>query len=50
MWYNRGKITGKRGVAVMASKTGIKLGTIIDTFHLDVLYGPEGYRDRMVTI
>ena len=34
----------------MASKTGIKLGTIIDTFHLDVLYGPEGYRDRLVTI
>ena len=34
----------------MASKTGIKLGTIIDIFHLDVLYGPEGYRDRSITI
>ena len=34
----------------MASKTGIKLGLIIDTFHLDVLYGPEGYRERLITI
>ena len=34
----------------MASKTGIKLGSIIDTFHLDVLYGPEGYRERLITI
>ena len=34
----------------MAGKTGIKLGTIIDNFHLDVLYGPEGYRDKLVTI
>ncbi|MBD5118367.1 MAG: HPr(Ser) kinase/phosphatase [Clostridiales bacterium] len=34
----------------MASKTGIKLGTIIDKFHLEVLYGPEGYRDRLITI
>ena len=34
----------------MASKTGIKLGTIIDNFHLDVLYGPEGYREKLITI
>lgn len=34
----------------MASKTGIKLGTIIDNFHLNVLYGPEGYRDKLITI
>lgn len=34
----------------MANKTGIKLGTIIDKFHLEVLYGPEGYRDRLITI
>ena len=34
----------------MASKTGIKLGVIIDNFHLDVLYGPEGYRERLITI
>ena len=31
----------------MVSKTGIKLGTIIDNFHLDVLYGPEGYREKL---
>lgn len=35
---------------MVASKTGIKLGLIIDTFHLDVLYGPEGYRERLITI
>ena len=34
----------------MAGKTGIKLGVIIDNFHLDVLYGPEGYRERLITI
>ena len=34
----------------MAEGAGIKLGTIIDRFHLEVLYGPEGYRDRLVTI
>ena len=34
----------------MANKTGIKLGVIIDNFHLDVLYGPEGYRERLITI
>lgn len=34
----------------MASKTGIKLGTIIDNFHLNVLYGPEGYREKLITI
>ena len=34
----------------MANQTGIKLGTIIDKFHLDVLYGPEGYRERLLTI
>jgi len=40
----------KRSVTAVASKTGIKLGSIIDTFHLDVLYGPEGYRERLITI
>ena len=34
----------------MAGKAGIKLGSIIDRFHLDVLYGPEGYRERLITI
>lgn len=34
----------------MEKNTGIKLGTIIDTFHLDVLYGPEGYREKLITI
>ena len=34
----------------MAGKSGIKLGTIIDTFHLNVLYGPEGYRERLITV
>ena len=34
----------------MVSRKGIKLGVIIDTFHLDVLYGPEGYRERKITI
>lgn len=34
----------------MAQHKGIRLGTIIDQFHLEVLYGPEGYRDRMITI
>lgn len=34
----------------MAGKTGIKLGTIIDNFHLNVLYGPEGYREKLITI
>ena len=34
----------------MVSKKGIKLGLIIDTFHLNVLYGPEGYRERLITI
>ena len=34
----------------MASKTGIKLGTILDNFHLNVLYGPEGYREKLITI
>ena len=28
----------------------IRLGTIIDQFHLEVLYGPEGYRDRQISI
>ena len=37
-------------VKVMAERTGIKLGTIIDRFHLNVLYGPEGYRDRRITV
>ena len=34
----------------MAERKGIHLGTIIDQFHLEVLYGPEGYRDRKITI
>ena len=34
----------------MAEKASIKLGTIIDIFHLSVIYGPEGYRDRRITI
>ena len=34
----------------MASKPSIRLGTIIDTFNLEVLYGPEGYRDQQITI
>ena len=34
----------------MAETQGIKLGTIIDNFHLSVLYGPEGYRERRITI
>ena len=28
----------------------IGLGTIIDQFHLEVLYGPAGYRDRQIAI
>jgi len=34
----------------MASKPSIKLGSIIDMFGLEVIYGPEGYRDRTITI
>ena len=34
----------------MAERVGIKLGTIIDNFHLNVLYGPEGYRERRITV
>ncbi len=34
----------------MATKPSIKLGTIIDNFHLEVLYGPEGYREQEITI
>lgn len=34
----------------MAARKGIHLGTIIDQFDLEVLYGPEGYRDRKITI
>ena len=33
----------------MADCVGIKLGTIIDNFHLKVIYGPEGYRNRRIT-
>ena len=33
----------------MADCVGIKLGTIIDNFHLNVIYGPEGYRNRRIT-
>lgn len=34
----------------MATKPSISLGTIIDIFNLEVLYGPEGYRERQITI
>lgn len=34
----------------MASNRSIKLGNIIDTFDLEVLYGPEGYRERSIDI
>lgn len=34
----------------MSKGPTIKLGTIIDQFHLEVLYGPEGYRDRDIGI
>ena len=34
----------------MASKPSIKLGKIIDMFNLEVLYGPEGYREKAITI
>ena len=34
----------------MAMRKSIQLGTIIDQFDLEVLYGPEGYRDRKITI
>ncbi len=34
----------------MASTPSISLGRIIDQFGLEVLYAPEGYRDRKITI
>jgi len=34
----------------MATKPSISLGNIIDIFNLEVLYGPEGYRDQQITI
>ncbi len=34
----------------MAEKRAIALGTIIDRFHLEVLYGPDNYRDRKISI
>ena len=40
----------KRGVAAVANKKCIKLGSIIYNFHLDVLYGPENYRESQITI
>ncbi len=33
----------------MASVPSIRLGTIIDNFNLEVLFAPEGYRDRVIT-
>lgn len=33
----------------MPSMPGIRLGTIIDNFHFEVLFGPEGYREREIT-
>lgn len=32
------------------ARPSIKLGTIIDKFHMEVLYGPEGYRERDITV
>ena len=32
----------------MVERAGIRLGAIIDKFHLSVIYGPEGYRDRRI--
>lgn len=34
----------------MSAQPSISLGEIIDHFQLEVLYGPEGYRDRQITI
>lgn len=34
----------------MAERNSILLGTIIDHFRLEVLYGPEDYREREITI
>ena len=34
----------------MAEKKSIALGAIIDRFHLEVLYGPDNYRDRKISI
>ena len=34
---------------IMPSMPGIRLGTIIDNFHFEVLFGPEGYREREIT-
>lgn len=34
----------------MSEANSVLLGTIIDQFHLEVLYGPEGYRERRITI
>lgn len=34
----------------MATRPSISLGTIIDTFNLEVLYAPEGYRERQITV
>ena len=33
----------------MPSMPGIRLGTIIDNFHFEVLFGPEGFREREIT-
>lgn len=33
----------------MLSAPGIRLGTIIDNFKFEVLFGPEGYREREIT-
>ena len=33
----------------MATTQSIRLGTIIDNFHFEVLYGPEGYREQLIT-
>ncbi|HIT31544.1 MAG TPA: HPr(Ser) kinase/phosphatase [Candidatus Enterenecus stercoripullorum] len=33
----------------MFSAPGIRLGTIIDNFKFEVLFGPEGYREREIT-
>src|SRR5699024_6794124 len=40
----------RKGREIMGKGPTIRLGTIIDQFHLEVLYGPEGYRDRQISI
>ena len=34
----------------MAQKRAISLGALIDRFHLEVLFAPDGYREKKITI